>query len=964
MSMSSQDASSFTAENFGGLTPANVSGAQDAIPLPWHYGKARFKAQFLAPMIGWDGAADAFESKSRGYASFIAAFCHGPVEVSNWSDFSLILNGSFQSSGSTFILGTSNRWVDFRTSQIQGYEPADVMKDAPGGRSKAFYRLHKGTLDAVDADRLHWPDTVSFPSGHIFYDGGGNGFDKWRFPWDHPPYRGVSYLETWCTYMYDNGMKRWQAPNIEMVLKRKPVRPAGFTSLDQTAFETLHANGINPVAAAILMLTDNRFTAAWPASRFNQSAINTLLLSLHDNRYAITPVIREVATIGDLIGDLLRYFDGYTVIRDGLLNFSMVPTGGLVISPGDVTELSQHDFVEPPSIDTTPIDELPNEVVVTYTDTSQGKYVEASVTVTAPASREYRGTPQKETVNRPWIVHPQQAMDFARHYLRGASTPQQKIEAKVRRNRAITPEGDPLLPGDLVQVDYLPLGVDLLCRIVQTEEPYDEEVVTLQLISERGQYPQPYIPPADLTPDLTIPDPDDIPVANLKVMPLPWGWLNAFAFTVLYSGYGRGAVYYGGTDGLSYNKLGETFGGPAISGALLSGIDSDDTSLTLTLTTLDVPEKYLAENDDWLILTQPTGQHAMEVMSIGAVTALGGGQYQFTVLRGRKTSQPMAHLSTQVCWIVLRESMSIFTNGKITPNIAQYMKIAGMNGFTTRDLALVTAVLVTFVAPKAEAAFTGSTPAENSYVSHHVPVPIEVTLTADPLPFSMWVVAYYYSSSNNAAMGAVKKTEVIYHADVYDVTRLGAILSLNWKPDFYDKSLAYNGVYIAVYTNTGYKQESYYRWYWLIVHRPEVQSYGISTAPGEVGPHTNARLWVFVKVKTYSQKILVLRKKGAGGYAQILNIDLLSSGLPSFPILVAPDTISYIEHDTLTEIFIELNNLSSSPGDSDTYRFRLIEFTEEGFQSSLNAGSPTTPTTTIKADWDLGAGTWSNIAVE
>ena len=122
-----------------------------------------------------------------------------------------------------------------------------------------------------------------------------------------------------------------------------------------------------------------------------------------------------------------------------------------------------------------------------------------------PSARTDGREPKSDSIQRPWIIDPDQADRFARKALQIAAAPKMKGRIRVRRTRAIRPDGIPLGNGDNFVLDYRPLSLDLIARVTGVEIPFTAAYVDIDWESERGQLPLPYVPPAAVVPERILP---------------------------------------------------------------------------------------------------------------------------------------------------------------------------------------------------------------------------------------------------------------------------------------------------------------------------------------------------------------------------------------------------------------------------------------------------------------------------
>jgi hypothetical protein len=127
-------------------------------------------------------------------------------------------------------------------------------------------------------------------------------------------------------------------------------------------------------------------------------------------------------------------------------------------------------------------------------------------------------------------------------------------------------------------------------------------------------------------------------------------------------------------DDVSYDEVGEQ-NSFALRGALSEDISGTDTEFDITASGFDI-EKLDSQSD----IEQSANRLLLiagdEVMSVGAVTANGGGSYTVSVLRGRLNTAITTHTDTDEVWIIERDRLEDQTfSGFPTEDIAAYFKL-------------------------------------------------------------------------------------------------------------------------------------------------------------------------------------------------------------------------------------------------------------------------------------------------
>jgi hypothetical protein len=808
MSFSQPKTSAGKKTAMGGVKGSQISGTMHGPPVPWGLGIFRVPGACITPLFSTDfyhkPSGGYYHHDTKTFGTIEMVFCHGPIEL-NQADITLWYNGE---ADNITNWAASTRYADFKT---------------PWLHPEGTVRLHKGVMDKVLADRLL---KYAVPN------------DPYSVYWDSPLHLGVVVGE----FHHIKIKERYggnSLPNIEMTFRRRPQRPGGMTGLDQTVFETLYSNGVNPVAAGVQFLSDKAGGFGRRVGGYDQARMNALMLELQGESFALSPLLDEQIEERKFISTLLEYFDGFPILEDGILSFGRIPPGGASPDPAEITELSEHDWVGQPEISDPSDEATVNEVEVVYSDRSRREMAESSVVRFARRNRRKVGEPKRApTLKRPWFTTADQATGYGDVYLQSAAYPQMTIKGSVRRNRAVNPDGSRLRVGDLVQVDYAPRALDLLCRVWKRTDSYKTPgAVKLELRQERGAYPQIYIAPADLLPDLTLPDVNDL--ANGAMAELPWdfGGRGALQVAALWEpGVDNRAVdlWYGGADGSSYDNLGRALE-PALKGTFDANVTSGATSFAITL-----PEgtgylpgaitALMSANDEVLLLADFSG--VCEVMSVASISATGGGHYDLTVLRGRQTSIARAHTSGAACWLIERSKLTTFAHQSFTGVVTQYFKIQPMNAFQGLTLAAITAITMTLNPPSASAAFAAGSPASEATLVKGEKYSLVIDLTSAPptRPCDVYVKAYYFASDDDEALGAVIQEQDVFAKENWIQAVEGSVTT-DWVPNFLDKTKDFNWCWLVIWTWNGISwDEGTERGVWL-VEPPQVSAVDV-TAEG------------------------------------------------------------------------------------------------------------------------------------
>jgi hypothetical protein len=245
-----------------------------------------------------------------------------------------------------------------------------------------------------------------------------------------------------------------------------------------------------------------------------------------------------------------------------------------------------------------------------------------------------------------------------------SSIPQiEGVVIQVLRSRAVNPDGSPLLPGDLFLWNYEPLDMELVCRVEERVEDPSKGHVQLEFCGEHGEFPMPFVKATDPRVGVTQSPPVDIDVTKVRIWFLPPGLGGGREITALID---RPSTADTGTQlWLSPNGSGpwqEVLDSGFFSALCeaTAAIGSGDGTVSISSSSLDFNrmqgQTALAQTNDSLLLLVDN-----ELMSVGSITAAGGGAYTCSVLRARAGTLAAAHAADAPAWLFYNEELIAVT---------------------------------------------------------------------------------------------------------------------------------------------------------------------------------------------------------------------------------------------------------------------------------------------------------------
>jgi len=381
-------------------------------------------------------------------------------------------------------------------------------------------------------------------------------------------------------------------------------------------------------------------------------------------------VAAERQEVGEYLTEILSYFDGHIVERNGKLEIDYMAADDTTTDPDGLTVISEHHM----GIGTDPVEDpddqedLPSNVTVTGLDLSADPPLqEASETASVPGASlvlgEDRGGPIEN--RRFWVLR-KQLKGAAQILANQKALKQWRGSVPVLRQYAYHPDGTTLLkPGDRFDLDRADIGLDLVVRI--TERTEDDTYITFKVVGERGAFPRPYEPTLDPRADLTAQPPADLERFAAAQLPPDLSDAADTRVAMLVERASNSTVgfdtHFSPTDswpGQVINSGNVRFAVAAVLQTTLGAVYDD-----VTITVDDVGDDFgylesqstLEQADDQLLLW-----HGNEWLSVGTISSIGGGEYTLAVKRARLASLPVAHAIDDVVFLISRNDLISITN--------------------------------------------------------------------------------------------------------------------------------------------------------------------------------------------------------------------------------------------------------------------------------------------------------------
>jgi hypothetical protein len=592
---------------------------------------------------------------------------NAPPNATNWTPYSLPRSGD---SSSITITGYGVLTIYWGTD-TQG-EPVALNPDAWALSQKIQVGWRRTHNNGIYTCKLaHTAAATSEPGVGA----------TWQTYWGektvkHPPYKGVCYIVL-DDFLF--GRERLSAPNIEVVVGRKPVQ--SVITGDPTTLSDGQANVITALAeiltsrnglglaAATLDTTSWQATADYVQTKIAMAGASPLI----DSQTTLRSVLDDCGALTDC---WVRYNPSTKKIEAGVFKHGEVPASYTTLTVDDLADGKLPEF----SADGwTPVK---TATVVEFTDRARS-YKGSSDKADDPRAFKVLGEHRNETLSRPWITRRPQALAHARETLRHIGRPQLSGSIVVRREKART-----IRPGDwiLLDIDLEPGGTarNQYFKVLARSIPYSGPI-TLTIDADETLAPT----IVDVTTESKVEDELGVPaISNARIVEAPVALADFQKDHVLVlaerdsSALTGMEVYFDTATGGTFQPIG-TQKAFAIRATLRSDYSSAATGdLEVTVpdqididTLAEAVSDLNAEDDTLLAIVVKTDAGfveddaddypILEVMSISAISLVSANTYDLTVLRGRQFTklQSFVTADTEV-WIIYRELLTPLTHQK------------------------------------------------------------------------------------------------------------------------------------------------------------------------------------------------------------------------------------------------------------------------------------------------------------
>lgn len=430
--------------------------------------------------------------------------------------------------------------------------------------------------------------------------------------------------------------------------------------------------GVNPFAALYAYLMDDAGGAGLGAEYLPAAAWSAAALALEADGVSgrtgaqtyIHPTLSARKTVGSFLAEVLGYIDGFAGFRDGCILPGWF--AGRPPAVATLTEIAEHDLEDRPSgpgfgdwnQGATSVDVVFKSAARGYQD-DVARYIAAARSDNSPSAAPARK-------DRPFVHDAAQAALIAAEQALGSGEGAMTVDLAVLQSRAVTPVGAPLAPGDLVNWDYAPNTIDLVCRVVTVRHRPDKTSDLLTLERERGAFPRPYVAPAEPRALVTPEAPGGIAPGNARLWFLPTGFGATRQIAALIDRHTLqlvGARLHMSASGTAPWAAILDARGFAAKCSVANNLTAVAATVRLSSVSLDIArmqaQDTVAQADDTLCLLVDD-----ELLSVSTLVAVSPGVFDLGIARGRRDTSAAVHAPGAVAWLFYRAELPAVAHGE------------------------------------------------------------------------------------------------------------------------------------------------------------------------------------------------------------------------------------------------------------------------------------------------------------
>lgn len=501
----------------------------------------------------------------------------------------------------------------------------------------------------------------------------------WTKNQQHPNYEGVALA---IPYNFLLGQEVQAAPNLQFIIRRAPDQ-----SVVTGAPATITDGQCNLAAWAAELLTSANGIGL-PSAALDPVSFNNVAAYLQTNEalYGASPLIDRADTLRSVLDQLTQMIDGYIRYNPDtkLIEMGIYQHGQ---TPAVYTTLTEDSLTERPQLKSSSWQDTYSRATVRFCD-RQLSWQETSVHCDDPRVWAVLKTVREISLDRPWITRAAQALLHGRETLRVIGHAQTTGTLTVRREIGRT-----IRAGDyvLLDVDIEPniQTIYQFFRVTKRTIPMTGPI-KIEVSADNTLAPVPWL--GSGTP--IVPDTNNVdPVTNFRIVEAPTALAGGVRGSIIPLVQRPDNIVTSCNLNFDLDPTGGTFPllgvftGFAAKGVLHANIGATDSTITVDADTTQPDADFFTQQytsnqqkDDTMLafivqtisdpgqpdddqIAESNGYALMEICSVGAITLVGAGQYQLSVLRGRQNTFAAAFNSANSeVWLIPRSNVASFVS--------------------------------------------------------------------------------------------------------------------------------------------------------------------------------------------------------------------------------------------------------------------------------------------------------------
>lgn len=458
-------------------------------------------------------------------------------------------------------------------------------------------------------------------------------------------------------------------PNVALVLARGTKFFAG------ARFEAAET-GVNPMGPAFEILTDNMIGGEMPVARLRRQSFEDTAAAIASIKVA--PVAKQVGTLRAFLAGRLAYYDGFYRRQSSLLEAGHFSRWESINVPA-LPVFDSNDLVGEPNIKPGSLDDTKNVTNVVFTNREKW-WREDTATGKDLANWLDQGRQVNDDLRMEDFIDAEITQRYADQYIRTKAL-------KLRTGTSVVKRGsvNGLMPGDRFRLDVASVGIEFVWRLLQIERASDRDgTLKLTVENERALGPTPYTQPrVKKRHDFVI---RSSAITNVRIIELPSGELKTargVEIAILAqrpSAAILGARVHFSEDQTTYDRIGQIRTFATFARVVNEPYPADtpilDTNVGLQVDLFGVDLRRVASQSP----VQRAANTLLlfignEIISVGAVQALGQGKFRIFGRRALYGTPRENHFLDTECWFMPRDKLVTFRNENFVLGTTRWFKL-------------------------------------------------------------------------------------------------------------------------------------------------------------------------------------------------------------------------------------------------------------------------------------------------